>query len=68
MIYYGRLKDDAQQLAAINQPLLGIFAENDQGIPPSAVQAFQAGLDQAGKTDYDITIFPGVDHAFANPT
>lgn len=60
--------DDAEQLAKINQPLLGIFAEDDGGIPPSAVESFQAGLDQAGKTDYDITIYPGVGHAFANPT
>lgn len=68
IIYYGRLVDDATRLSSINTPLLGIFAENDSGIPPSAVYAFQSWLDQAGITDYDITIYPNTDHAFANPT
>jgi carboxymethylenebutenolidase len=47
---------------------LGIFAENDNGIPPSAVKDFQEWLQQAGKSHVDITIYPWVDHAFANPT
>lgn len=68
VIYYGRLTDDGETLQNINQPVLGIFAENDWGIPPSAVASFQAGLDSIGKNDYDITVYSGVDHAFANPT
>lgn len=68
VIYYGRLTDDVETLKNINQPILGIFAENDWWIPPSAVEAFQKWLDEAGVTDYDITIYPWVDHAFANPT
>ncbi len=68
VIYYGRLTDDAEVLASVNQPLLGIFAEDDWWIPPSAVAAFQAWMDEAGKDDYDITIYPWVGHAFANPT
>lgn len=68
VIYYGRLTDDVETLKNINQPVLGIFAENDGWIPPSAVEAFQKWLDEAGVTDYDITIYPWVDHAFANPT
>lgn len=68
VIYYGRLETDPTVLASINQPVLGIFAENDGGIPPSAVAAFQSWLDAAGIKNYDLTIYPGVDHAFANPT
>jgi carboxymethylenebutenolidase len=41
VIYYGRLTGNATVLANVNQPLLGIFAENDNGIPPSAVKDFQ---------------------------
>lgn len=67
VIYYGRLYDDPTILAKINQPLLWIFAEKDNGIPPSAVEGFQKGLVSAGKT-WDITIYPNVWHAFANPT
>jgi carboxymethylenebutenolidase len=68
VIYYGRLTDDVAILQNINEPVLWIFAENDQGIPPSAVTAFQSWLDAAWVVDYDITIYPWVDHAFANPT
>jgi len=68
VLYYGRVIDDPEQLENINQPLLGIFAEDDGWIPPSAVEAFQAWLESAWKTDYDITIYPSVGHAFANPT
>lgn len=68
IIYYGRLTDDQERLASVNSPLLWIFAENDGGIPPSDVQAFEQALEQVWVTDKDITIYPWVDHAFANPT
>gem|GEM_PF-4446677 len=47
---------------------MGIFAELDNGIPPSAVNAFEQALAEQGRSDYDITIYSGVNHAFANPT
>lgn len=68
IIYYGRLTGDATTLQNINEPILWIFAENDSGIPPSAVAEFEQGLIAAGKTWYDITIYSGTNHAFANPT
>lgn len=68
IIYYGRVTDNVDRLRTINSPVLGIFAENDTGIPPSAVNAFQSGLVNAGITDTSITIYPDTDHAFANPT
>ena len=63
---YGHLltKDDA--IAAIKAPLLGNFAENDQGIPPADVNAFAAKLKQENK-EVDFKVFPGVGHAFMNP-
>lgn len=68
VIYYWRLNDNVEQLKNINQPVLGIFAENDSWIPPSDVNLFQEWLDAAWKDDYEIKIYPWVWHAFANPT
>jgi carboxymethylenebutenolidase len=68
IVYYGRLPEDTDRIASINQPLLGIFAADDTSIPVSAVDSFVQELDALGMTSYDITIYPGVWHAFANPT
>jgi len=68
IIYYGRLTWNVEILKNINEPVLWIFAENDNWIPPSAVQDFEAWLAEAGKTNTDITIYSWVNHAFANPT
>jgi carboxymethylenebutenolidase len=69
VIYYGRLETDPDVVEAINTPILGIFAENDQWIPPSQVEMFEEALAQVGISDQaDITIYPWVDHAFANPS
>lgn len=67
VIYYGRLTSDQLQLSKINWPVLGIFAELDQGIPPSSVNAFESSLNELGISN-EIHIYPGVDHAFANPS
>lgn len=67
VIYYGRLVTDPDELAALQAPVLGIFGELDQGIPVESVQEFEAALEELGK-DNAIAIFPGADHAFANPS
>lgn len=67
VIYYGNLVNDTSQLRVIKQPVLGIFGETDMGIPPTAVRAFEAGLNQVG-VENDIYIYPNVGHAFANPS
>ncbi len=51
----------------MNVPILGIFAAEDTSIPVQTVQDFEQTLKKLGKT-YEIEIFPGVGHAFANPT
>lgn len=66
VIYYGRVNTDPQQIT-LRSPVLGIFAENDQGIPPATVNAFKDALGSRGII-HDITIYPGVGHAFANPS
>jgi carboxymethylenebutenolidase len=67
VIYYGQVTDDEQKLRAISAPILGLFGAQDQGITVESVQNFEAALERLRK-NYDIHIYPGVDHAFANPT
>ncbi len=47
--------------------MLGIFGDKDQAIPVATVKAFEASLDTLG-VENDIYIYPGVGHAFANPS
>ena len=67
VIYYGNLIDDKKQLSVISWPVLGIFGEEDTGIPVSSVEAFKQSLDELGVAN-EIHIYPGVGHAFANPS
>lgn len=67
VIYYGQVTDDAERLRPITSPILGLFGGLDQGITVESVQNFEAALERLRK-NYDIHIYPGADHAFANPT
>ncbi len=67
VIYYGQVTDDEQRLHDISAPILGLFGAEDQGITVESVQNFEAALERLRK-NYEIHIYPGVDHAFANPT
>ena len=67
VIYYGRLVTEQETLSKIDWPVLGIFAELDQGIPVNQVREFENSLNELGISN-EIHIYPGVDHAFANPT
>jgi carboxymethylenebutenolidase len=66
VIYYGRLETDPTALAAIAAPVLGVFGNEDKGIPPEAVDEFAAAMKAAGRSlelrRYDAP------HAFANPS
>ena len=67
VIYYGQLVTDTEELSRITWPVLGIFAGLDTGIPPETVKEFETSLDAVG-VENDITIYPDVNHAFANPS
>lgn len=67
VIYYGRLVTDAADLEKLSSPVLGIFGAEDNGIPPSEVNKFEAALNEAGVNN-SIHIYEGADHAFANPS
>jgi carboxymethylenebutenolidase len=68
ILYYGTpLVTDKGNLSKINWPVLGIFGDQDRGIPVEKVNQFKASLEEAGITN-EIHIYPGVGHAFANPS
>jgi carboxymethylenebutenolidase len=67
VIYYGNLVNDTNELSKINWPVLGIFGDQDQSIPVESVNAFEQALNETGIIN-EIYIYPGVGHAFANPS
>ncbi len=67
LIYYGRLATTTAALAPIKWPVLGVFGDIDQSISTSSVRQFEIALD-ALRIENEIYIYPGVGHAFANPS
>ena len=66
VIYYGRLVTDSAALSQINANVLGVFGNHDRGIPPSAVDAFEKAMADAGRS-LRVLRFEA-NHAFANPS
>ncbi|UCG85897.1 MAG: dienelactone hydrolase family protein [Gemmatimonadota bacterium] len=62
-IFYGSLVEDPAELARLNHPVYGTFAEMDQGIPPDQVERFATALDSIG-IDNDIHVYDAVNHGF----
>ena len=67
VIYYGTVTSNVETLSSISWPVLGIFAELDKGITANSVNEFESALDELSIPN-EIYIYPGVDHAFANPS
>ncbi|HEY5655406.1 MAG TPA: dienelactone hydrolase family protein [Woeseiaceae bacterium] len=67
VIYYGQTTDNEDRLRAIQGAILGHFGAEDSSIPLESVKNFEMALGRLGK-DYEITIYPGAGHGFANPT
>lgn len=67
VIYYGQVTGDEDRLRPISAPILGLFGADDTGITVESVEVFRASLERLRK-EHDIHIYPGVGHAFANPT
>jgi carboxymethylenebutenolidase len=72
--WYGRLarrpgstevrKQPPEIAGELKSPVLGLYAENDSGIPLPTVEAMRAALIAAGNTRSTITVYPGVEHGF----
>jgi carboxymethylenebutenolidase len=68
ILYYGTpLVTDKTNVSKVKWPVLGIFGDRDQAIPVDEVKKFEAALDENEITN-EIHIYPGVGHAFANPS
>ena len=67
VIYYGQVTDDEARLEPMNVPILGLFGEDDRGIPVESVRAFEQALENLGK-NHEIEIYANAKHAFANPS
>jgi len=67
VVYYGQPVTDRTELARLQAPLLGLFGERDRGIPVAQVRQMEAALGELGKAA-EIVVYPGADHAFANPS
>jgi len=62
-IFYGRLLDDPERLAAIEHEVYGTFAGNDRGISREQVDRFVAALRAAGVPN-DVHVYDAVEHGF----
>jgi len=72
--WYGRLSGDYSAetagkhpldlVADLKNPVLGLYAEKDNGIPLADVEKMKAALAAAGKKDSSIIVYPGVQHGF----
>lgn len=60
--YGGRIHTMLDRAPSIKVPILFHFAENDDHIPMSAVEAVQAAF--AGRDNAHIDVYPGVEHGF----
>lgn len=66
-VFYGNVPDDADALARLGGPVLGVFGAEDGSIPLAEVAAFERGLVAAG-VEHEVRVFDGVGHAFVTTT
>jgi len=67
VIYYGNLVTNETRLDVVEWPVLGIFGDQDTSIPVETVNEFDVALEDLN-IENEIYIYPGVGHAFANPS
>ena len=67
VMYYGQPVTDRERLAQLDDPLLGLFGAEDQGIPLAEVRQMEQTLGDLGK-EATIRVYEGANHAFANPS
>jgi len=68
VVYYGGgMASTVDELRPIKWPVLGVFGDKDQAIPVEKVKEFESSLNTLN-VENEIYIYPGVGHAFANPS
>ena len=63
--FYGGFKKVVTNWENLNAPLLLIYGENDQGVPPEKGRELAAKLQKMGK-NVEVVIYPNATHAFFN--
>lgn len=64
-VFYGIHPNVKPDLPNLQAPVLGIYAERDQFVPPESVRELERQLKELGKS-VEIHIYPETDHAFFN--
>lgn len=59
--------DEDWGLLGSSSPVLAIFGEEDGAPTPEAATAFAEALEARGVEHFNVTVYPGVGHAFVNP-
>ncbi len=67
VIFYGIHPNVKPDFANLEAPVLGIYAERDQFVPPSVVHELEAKLKERGKS-VEMHIYAERDHGFFNDT
>ncbi|HKY05533.1 MAG TPA: dienelactone hydrolase family protein [Blastocatellia bacterium] len=65
VVFYGIHPNVKPDLANLQAPVLGIYAEKDQFVPPESVRELEGRLKEHGKSA-EMHIYPETDHAFFN--
>ncbi|HEX8185465.1 MAG TPA: alpha/beta fold hydrolase [Blastocatellia bacterium] len=65
VVFYGIHPKIEPDLANLQAPVLGIYAERDQYVPPATVHELERKLKELGKS-VEMHIYPGTDHGFFN--
>lgn len=64
VICYGRVMSDADKLKSVKAKVLGIFGEDDKGIPAKGVREFESALKLVGRGVEEVQIYSGAGHGF----
>ncbi len=67
VIFYGIHPKVQPDLANLQAPVLGLYAEKDSSVPPSAVRELESKLQSLGKS-VEMHSYTDTDHAFFNDT
>ena len=67
VMFYGTPETDPATLKGIACPVLGLFGEEDLGIPREKVEAMAKALNEVGK-GAEVRIYKKAGHAFFNET
>jgi carboxymethylenebutenolidase len=64
VICYGQVVTKAEDLKSLKAPVLGVFGEEDKGIPAAGVMEFEKALKSIGTPVEKMNIYKGAGHGF----